>query len=64
MMTLHKVVGIYEVFYSWIKHGLVCMEKDAWKHRKKMLSEVFNYNFITSHIPLMANIVDKVCEKF
>ena len=60
MVALEKVLGIYEVFYSWVKKGLVCKERDEWKHRKRILSQVFNFDFITSHVPLMVGIVNNV----
>ena len=63
-MKLVKVVGIYDIFYSWLKKGIVCMQKEEWKHRKKTLSQVFNYDFITSQIPLMINVANNVFDKF
>ena len=39
-------------------------EKDAWKRRKKILSEVFNFNFIKSLSPKIAGIGDQLLVSF
>ena len=62
-MITPKVMGIYEVFYSFFKKGIIPIEKDQWKHRRKLLSQVFNFDFITSHIPMMTSIADQVFEE-
>ena len=41
-----------------INEGLLLSEKDAWKGRRKILSEVFNFNFIKSLNPKIARICD------
>ena len=53
-----------EVFYEWVKKGLVCKEKEEWKLRRKFLSQVFNHDFIVSHIPLKVKIANKLFEEF
>ena len=58
--ALEKDYTFSEVFYSWIRRGIVCQEKDEWKHRKKQLSKVFNFDFVTSHVPLMITIANDV----
>jgi len=35
-----------------------------WKNKRKVLSNVFNYDFITAHIPMMAKIADNVFNDF
>jgi cytochrome P450 len=47
-----------------IERGVVVVEDQEWKNRKKILSKVFNYDFISSQIPNMAMIADKVFDKF
>ena len=59
--VLHKHTGgPYEVFYSLVKKGIVFSEDNIWKKKKKLLSKVFNYDFITSQIPDMVTIADQV----
>ena len=36
--------------------GLFLSEGDDWKKKKKILSNVFNYDFIRSKIPLIAKV--------
>lgn len=44
--------------------GIVMAEDQEWKKRKKILSKVFNYDFITSQIPNISVIADKVLDQF
>ena len=53
-----------EVFYSIVKNGLVAVEGKKWKHRRKLISKVFNYDFITSLIPEMVHIANRVFDDF
>ena len=64
MTSLEKDKTFSEVFYAWMKKGIVCQEKDQWKHRKKIYSSVFTYDFIISHIPLMVTIANDVFDEF
>jgi len=41
-----------------LKRGIVFIEKDVWRHRRRVLSKVFNYEFITSQIPVMMQSAD------
>ena len=47
-----------------LNEGLLLSEKDAWKRRKKILSEVFNFNFIKSLSPKIAGIGDQLLGSF
>jgi len=50
-MILPKEKKIVEVFYSIIRKGLVSIEGKKWKHRRKLISTVFNYDFIIALVP-------------
>ena len=63
MMVLHKEKDLNQVLFSTITNGIIGLEGDDWKNRKKMLSKVFNHDFITGHIPMMINIADKVFDE-
>jgi cytochrome P450 len=60
-----KHYGPYEVFLAnIIKPGLVTAEGQEWRNRKKVLSKVFNYEFIVSQIPEMVAIADRTFADF
>ena len=58
-MAHQKVMGLFEVFFTGIKNGMICAEGNQWKHRRKNISQAFNFDFIVSHIPMMVQIADK-----
>ena len=60
IMILPKEKNLAAVFFSLFKKGLVATEGNQWKHRRKLLSKVFTYDFITSQIPMMGKIIDEV----
>ena len=64
VMILPKECKMTEVFYSIVKNGLVAVEGKKWKHRRKLISKVFNYDFITSLIPEMVHIANRVFDDF
>lgn len=41
-----------------IGNGLVFSENEEWKTKRRIMSSVFNYDFIKSKIPLIAKICD------
>ena len=57
-MFVEKEKSIYQVFFSIFNKGILLVEKSKWKHRRKLLSSIFNYDFITSQIPMMIKIAD------
>jgi cytochrome P450 len=63
-MILPKENKIVEVFFSIIKNGLVNVEGKKWKHRRKLISKVFNFDFITSLVPEMIEIADNIFDDF
>ena len=64
VMILPKEKKIIEVFFSILPKGLVAIEGNEWKHRRKLISKVFTYDFIISHIPMMSKIADQVFDSF
>ena len=42
--------------FGSLARGLLFSEKEGWKKRRKIMSEVFNYNFITKFSERMAEI--------
>ena len=36
----------------------MAVEDEYWKKKKKVMSKVFNYDFIVSQIPVMAKVAD------
>ena len=33
----------FEIFKYIVQRGLVFIEKDVWRHRRKLISKVFNF---------------------
>ena len=60
MFSFNKEKETASVFFAFIKKSLIAIDGTEWKHRKKLLSKVFNYDFIASHIPTMVRIADTV----
>ena len=64
VMILQKEKNLAQVFYSLIKRGLVSIEGNEWKHRRKLISKVFTHEFIVAQIPMMCTIADQTFEEF
>jgi cytochrome P450 len=63
-MLMAKERNLFETFFTVINRGMLTSEGTDWKNKRKILSSVFNYEFITSHIPMMIMIADKVFDDF
>ena len=63
LTSLHKS----ELGLSLVLHlsgnSLFLSNDDVWKSKKKILSKVFNYEFIASQIPNIARICDDAYDK-
>jgi len=57
---LPKVDMVFKLVIFMTKKGLAFIEKDVWKHRRRILSKVFTYDFISSQIPNMILTIDKM----
>lgn len=44
-------------------NGLVFSEGNEWKMKRKIMSTVFNYDFIKSKIPIISKITKEVLDK-
>jgi len=44
-------------------HGVMFSEGDEWKKKRRIMSTVFNFEFIKSKIPLIAKITQEVFTK-
>ena len=44
------------------KKGMIGIEAEDWKHRRKLVSKVFTHEFISSHIPMMIDIANGAFE--
>ena len=64
VMILQKEKSLAEVFYSVVKKGLVSIDGNWWKHRRRMISKVFTHEFIVSQIPMMCTIINQVFDEF
>jgi cytochrome P450 len=61
---VHKFLGPLEVFRDITKDGVANTEGLEWKNRRKVLTKVFNFEFIVSQIPTMVAIADEVFDEF
>jgi cytochrome P450 len=57
---LHKYHDFVGPLSSIMAKGIFFVENNLWKFHRKTLSKVFNYDFITSQIPMMNSIADKM----
>ena len=62
--TLQKHFGPYGIFLMIVEKGIVVVENQEWKNRRRILSKVFNYDFIVSQIPNIISIADKIFDQF
>ena len=53
-----KDMRIYGVMPQGIKDGLAFTDGEMWKYRRKLLSQVFHFEYMNACIPLVNNIVD------
>jgi cytochrome P450 len=60
LMIMNKLPSNYECFSSVFRNGLLFLEREDWKQHRKIISKVFNYDFIVSEIPTMITVADKV----
>ena len=60
MAVFPKVVKHFEVFFSFVNHGIIRTDGDEWKHRRKLLSNEFSYDFVANHISVMKDISENV----
>ena len=63
IVVLHKFHDTFEAFTSIAYKALGFLENDEWKHHRKVISKVFNYDFITSQIPNMVTIADRIFDQ-
>lgn len=55
---------MYEIVFSVFNKGILTSERTVWKNKRRLLSKLFNYDFITEHIPLMIAIADQTFQHF
>ena len=63
-MTNQKMIGYFDVLIILFKKSILCAEGTKWKHTRKTLSQVFNFDFIVSQIPTMTKVADQVFDEF
>ena len=63
LMTVEKDPTFFGLLKSVTPNGLLFLEGNDWKCRRKMMSKVFNHNFLMSHIPDIAKICDEMLDK-
>jgi cytochrome P450 len=40
--------------------GFFFSEGEKWKNKRKVMSKIFNFDFITSQVPIISKIFDKL----
>ena len=47
-----------------IEKGIILAHDDEWKRRKKIFSNIFNFDMIIFQVPHMIEIADKTLDEF
>lgn len=63
-LKLIKKNTAFDIFKYIIQRGIIFIQKETWKHRRRLISKVFNFQFISSQIPTMAKNADFCFQKF
>ena len=58
-MLLHKKMA-FDTLTHTARGGVIFVDGQEWRQSKKVLSKVFNYNFMTSQIPSIATVTDSM----
>ena len=61
--TLPKVAYPLQLLIHMFGQGLVFLEGDRWKSRRKILSKVFNFDFLINLVPLMSELFDECLQE-
>lgn len=64
IMTMPKDAKVTELFFAVIGKGMSLSEGNQWKHKRKLLSQVFTHDFITALIPKMVTIIEQTFDNF
>ena len=59
LATLPKIQLPLQLLIHVFGKGLVFLEGDLWKSRRKTLSKVFSYDFLKTLVPLMSELFDE-----
>jgi len=59
-MKSRKMALGFDCLLAFTNRALIFMEKDAWKHRRALLSKIFSYDFVNSQIPNMIHSVNLI----
>ena len=59
-----KYRTVFGYFTRAFGFGLLFSEKEVWKAKKKILNQVFNFDFIKSNIPKIMEVCDKQMSEF
>lgn len=57
---LPKVPLGFSALKVQLEGGIIFTEKKEWKNRRKILSKIFNFDFITSNIKMMTRASDMI----
>lgn len=61
---LYTKESIPAKMYEYIMgEGLLFSENKVWKDHRRLISTVFNFDFIKGHVPAMARIADKMFKR-
>jgi cytochrome P450 len=60
VQKMPKFIDFIGPFRSLSPKGLPSLENNSWKFHRRILAKVFNYDFITSQIPMMISIADQL----
>ena len=63
VMSLPKYTKVFQLVVNFAIKSLLFMEKEDWKHRRKLLSKTFSFEYLVSRIPDMKRIIGDMLDK-
>lgn len=62
-MILPKVSFLFKIFLQKFGEGLVFIEGERWRSRRKIISKAFTFDFLKELVPQIAEISDEIFDR-
>ena len=63
VMILPKVSFLFRILLQKFGEGLVFVEGEKWRSRRKVISKVFTFDFLKELVPQIAEISDEIYDR-
>ena len=60
VMLAPKSSSSFDLLFQWVPDCILFLEGQPWKHRRKIVASIFNYNYLMSQVPTISLICDRV----